>query len=98
LLPGADHYWLVDSVSDTSQPLLTTSTAMRHADDDVQPCPGWLAAYVAAFKAHPTAPAFAGPTYLLRRPAALLPCAVHLSDVSFFWEAPAGWNRQQVRS
>jgi hypothetical protein len=32
---------------------------------------------------------FAGPTYLPRQPASLFPCAVHLSDVSFFWEAPA---------
>jgi len=55
-------------------------------DDDAAPLPGALAAYSAAMAAHPAAAGFAGPTFLPHGPR-LLPCAVHLSDVSFFWGA-----------
>ncbi|KAI7842503.1 hypothetical protein COHA_003857 [Chlorella ohadii] len=58
-------------------------------DDDVEPQPGCLDAYVAAFKAHPDEVAFAGPSVLPRLPDQLLPTAIHMSGVSFFWEAPA---------
>ncbi|KAL4431746.1 hypothetical protein ABPG77_002962 [Micractinium sp. CCAP 211/92] len=58
-------------------------------DDDVEPAPGAVAAYVHAFRACPQAAGFAGPAYLERRPRELLPSAIHMSDVSFFWEAPA---------
>ncbi|KAL4440415.1 hypothetical protein ABPG75_003416 [Micractinium tetrahymenae] len=58
-------------------------------DDDVEPSPGAVAAYVQGYRDHPEAAGLAGPTYLERRPSELLPTAIHMSDVSFFWEAPA---------
>lgn len=63
-------------------------------DDDVQPNPGCLDAYVAACQRWPQETGFAGPTVLPRAPTRLLPTAIHMSDVSFFWEAPAtlGWS------
>ncbi|KAK9841208.1 hypothetical protein WJX74_001898 [Apatococcus lobatus] len=57
-------------------------------DDDVIPMADTLQAYVNAFKAHPNAAGFAGPSYLPHE-ATLLASAIHLSDVSFFWEAAA---------
>ena len=56
-------------------------------DDDVLPSPACVDAYVDACRAHPEAAGFAGPTFLPRCPR-LLPTAIHMSDVSFFWEAP----------
>ena len=45
-----------------------------------------------AYSASMQAVAFAGPSYLPKKPSALWPSAVHMSDVSFFWEAPALWG------
>ncbi|KAI8473233.1 MAG: nucleotide-diphospho-sugar transferase [Monoraphidium minutum] len=64
-------------------------------DDDVEPDPGCLAAYIDSFTRHPEAVAFAGPSRLPHEPARLWPCAVHMSDVSFFWEAPAQWGAER---
>ncbi|KAK9805992.1 hypothetical protein WJX73_001572 [Symbiochloris irregularis] len=56
-------------------------------DDDVVPDAGCIDAYVRAFRAHPDATGFAGPTHL-PHDGRMLSSAVHMSDVSFFWEAP----------
>jgi glycosyltransferase involved in cell wall biosynthesis len=56
-------------------------------DDDVIPSTGLIKAYVTAFRNHPEEQGFAGPT-LLPRPPTLAACGLHLSDVSFFWDAP----------
>ncbi|KAK9823982.1 hypothetical protein WJX72_006782 [[Myrmecia] bisecta] len=76
--------------SATRNRLLDASTAeyVVFWDDDVQPAPGCLDAYVAAIRRQPTAAGFAGPTYLPHAAGGLV-AALHLSDVSFFWEAPA---------
>ncbi|GAB4813173.1 hypothetical protein N2152v2_000219 [Parachlorella kessleri] len=61
-------------------------------DDDVIPTPSCIDAYVAAFLRHPDCQAFA----VKGQPHSLLPSAIHISDVSFFWEAPrtmaAAWG------
>lgn len=57
-------------------------------DDDVCPQPGCLDAYVEAFKQYPDEAGYAGPTFLPRQPHRLLPTSIHMSDVSFFWDAP----------
>lgn len=43
--------------------------------------------------------AFAGPSILPHHPNNMWACAVHMSDVSFFWEAPSRWGAEvgQVR-
>ena len=61
-------------------------------DDDVAPTPGLVRAYAAAFEKHPVERGFAGPT-LLPRPPTLAACGLHLSDVSFFWDAPLTMSR-----
>ncbi|KXZ46233.1 hypothetical protein GPECTOR_45g103 [Gonium pectorale] len=57
-------------------------------DGDVEPLPGCVAAYVRAAREHPEAQGFVGPTFL---PSAgsVWAHAVHMSDVTFFWSAPA---------
>ena len=56
-------------------------------DDDILPGPNCVDEYVNAFLQHPHEVAFAGPTVLPPRPE-LLPTAILLSDVGFFWNAP----------
>ncbi|KAI3431713.1 hypothetical protein D9Q98_004757 [Chlorella vulgaris] len=83
--------WHVDGAAATRNALLDEAAAcdvVVFYDDDVLPAPSCLDAYVAAFRAHPGEAGFAGPTYLPRRPSQLLATAIHMSDVSFFWEAP----------
>lgn len=47
-------------------------------DDDVEPWPGCIDAYVRAFVAHPAARCFAGPTYMPQAPR-MLPMAFRMS-------------------
>ena len=58
-------------------------------DDDVVPSRGCVDAYVKAFIKYHEDVSFAGPTYLPRLPSKVLPTAILMSDVGFFWDAPA---------
>ena len=58
-------------------------------DDDVEPSLGCIDAYVNAFLNSPDYLAFAGPTFLPPSPNEVLPTAILMSDVGFFWDAPA---------
>ncbi|KAK9866669.1 hypothetical protein WJX84_008559 [Apatococcus fuscideae] len=61
-------------------------------DDDVVPGSTTLQAYIAAFKANPGAAGFAGPSYLPHEKS-VLAAAIHMSDVSFFWEMARSHDR-----
>lgn len=64
-------------------------------DDDVEPTPGCIDAYVRAFVANPTARCFAGPTYMPQAPR-LLPMAFRMSGAIEFWETPGEWGGEAV--
>ncbi len=58
-------------------------------DDDVVVCPGWLAAYVAAFRRHPDAAAFGGPVFPRYEPPVpqwILECETQLQGVFAYWD------------
>ncbi|GAX81556.1 hypothetical protein CEUSTIGMA_g8984.t1 [Chlamydomonas eustigma] len=56
-------------------------------DDDVIPDASLVQEYVKVFKSYPNCTGFAGPTYLPKTED-VVSCGIHLSDVSWFWDAP----------
>lgn len=64
-------------------------------DDDVEPMPTCIDAYVRSFISHPTARCFAGPTYMPMVPR-VLPMAFRMSGAIEFWEVPGEWGGEAV--